>query len=49
MKKQELSKLEQRILDAYTRKTPKSKQLFARASKSLEGGVYSVRSPTQFI
>ncbi|MFC1914809.1 aspartate aminotransferase family protein [Chloroflexota bacterium] len=47
MGKQELSKLEQRILDAYIRKTPKSKQLFDRARESIEGGVYSAVQATQ--
>jgi len=39
MKEAKLAQLEQKIFDAYTHKTPKSKQLFGRACKSLAGGV----------
>jgi len=41
MKEEKLAQLQKKIFDAYTRKTPKSKQMFDRARKSLEGGVYS--------
>ncbi len=41
MNEEKLAELQKKVLDEYTRKTPKSKQIFERACKSLEGGVYS--------
>ena len=42
MKEGKLAQLEQKIFDAYKRRTTKSKQLYDRAGKSLQVGVYSV-------
>lgn len=41
MKEEKLAQLREKILDEYTRKTPKSRQMYHRACNSLEGGVYS--------
>lgn len=41
IRNKKLFNLEQKILDSYTRGTPKSKQLYERAKNSIVGGVYS--------
>ncbi len=39
MKEEKLAKLQERIFEAYSQKTPKSRQMYHRACNSLEGGV----------
>lgn len=46
MKEENLTKLQERIFQDYEKRTPRSKQMFERASKSLAGGV--VGSPKFF-